>query len=204
MARPNSTVVVIVGDESSRVVAGLDGLANVRAVARAGGDLARPAGRGLDVAGGHRHSPRTPGDDADQRVRAAVARSHAAYVVHDVDPLAAVGAAWAGFFDRTAPAGTLEVAVEAALRSLRTEATALPDYYVVLDPDALPETRRHWWFGVLAGASPNRVVPAAADVATVRDAIAGLRSGRWWPDPPDEWLHGLGRVVPDRAVLSGG
>lgn len=173
MVRPNSTVVVIVGDESGRVVAGLDGLANVRAV------------------------PRAPGDDADRRVRAAVAQSHAAYVVHDVDPLAEIGAAWAGFFDRTVPAGTLEVAVEAALRSLRTEATALPDYYVVLDPDALPETRRHWWFGVLAGASPNRVVPAAADVATVRDTIAALRSGRWWPDPPDEWLHGFGRVVPD-------
>ncbi len=180
MVRPNSTVVVIVGDESGRVVAGLDELANVRAV------------------------PRVPGDDADLRVRAAVAQSHAAYVVHDADPLAEVGAAWAGFFDRTVPAGTLEVAVEAALRSLRTEATALPDYYVVLDPDGLPETRRHWWFGVLAGASPNRVVPAAADVATVRDTIAALRSGRWWPDPPDEWLHGFGRVVPDRAVLSAG
>lgn len=180
MARPNSTVVVIVGDEAGRVVAGLDGLANVRAV------------------------PRPPGDDGEQRVRAAVAQSHAAYVVHDVDPLAEVGAAWTGFFDRTAPAGTLEVAVEAALRSLRTEAAALPDYYVVLDPDALPETRRHWWFGVLAGVSPNRVVPAAADVATVRDTIGALRSGRWWPDPPDEWLHGLGRVIPDRAVLSGG
>lgn len=180
VARPNSTVVVIAGDESARIVAGLDGLANVRTV------------------------PRTSGDDAGPAVRAAVAQSHAAYVVHDVDPLADVGAAWAGFFDRTVPAGTLEVAVEAALRSLRTEAAALPDYYVVLDPDTLAQTRRHWWFGVLAGVSPNRVVPAAADIATVRDTLAGLRSGRWWPDPPDEWLHGLGRVVPDRAVLSAG
>lgn len=183
MARPNSTVVVIVGGEAGRIVAGLDGLANVRAV------------------------PRSPDDgDADgvragRRVREAVAQSHAAYVVHDLDPLAAVGAAWAGFFDGTAPVGTLEVAVEVALSSLRTEAAALPDYYVVLDPDTLSETRKHWWFGVLAGASPNRVVPAAPSAAAVRDLLAGLRSGRWWPDPPDEWLHRLGRVVPDRAPI---
>lgn len=181
MARPNSTVVVIVGDQASRVVAGLDGLANVRAV------------------------PRISDDDNDhgRRVREAVAQSHAAYVVHDLDPLDGVGAAWAGFFDGSAPAGTLEVAVEAALSALRTEAAALPDYYVVLDPDTLTDTRKHWWFGVLAGASPNRVLPAAPSVAAARDLIAGLRSGRWWPDPPDEWLRGLGRVVPDRATLSG-
>ncbi|PZF79289.1 hypothetical protein [Jiangella anatolica] len=179
MVRPNSTVVAIVGDAAGRMVAGLDGLANVRAVSRA------------------------PGDDAERRVRAAVAQSHAAYVVHDLDPLADVGAAWTGFFDGVAPAGTLEVAVEAALHTLRAETIALPDYYVVLDPEALPQTRRHWWFGVLAGVSPNRVVPSAADVGAVREVIGTLRSGRWWPDPPDEWLRGLGRVVPDRAVLAG-
>jgi hypothetical protein len=183
MARPNSTVVVIVGEQAGRVVAGLDGLANVRAVQRTSGE--RETG---------------DGDGSGRAVRAAVAQSHAAYVVHDADPLAGVGAAWAGFFDGTAPAGTLEVAVEAALSALRTEAAALPDYYVVLDPDTLTDTRKHWWFGVLAGASPNRVVPAAPSAAAVRDLLAGLRSGRWWPDPPDEWLRGLGRIVPDRPL----
>src|ERR1700754_134889 len=141
MVRPNSTVVVIVGEQAGRVVAGLDGLANVRTVPRPAGD---GAGDGI-------------GDGAGRAVRAAVAQSHAAYVVHDADPLADVGAAWAGFFDGTAPPGTLEVAVEAALSALRTEAAALPDYYVVLDPDTLTDTRKHWWFGVLAGASPNRL-----------------------------------------------
>lgn len=166
-------MVVVVGDGAGTVIAGLGGLANVRA-----------------VTGG-----------ADAPARTAVAQSHAAYVVHDADPLADVAAAWTGFFDGTAPVGTLEVAVEAALTALRTDAVTLPDYYVVLDPDPLPETRKHWWFGVLAGASPNRVVPVAADVAAVRDAISRLPSGRWWPDPPEEWLRGLGRVVPDRVAL---
>lgn len=183
MVRPNSTVVVIVGEQAGRVVAGLDGLANVRAVPRS-------AAAEADEGGG-------------RRIREAVAQSHAAYVVHDLDPLASVGAAWAGFFDGTAPAGTLEVAVEAALSALRTEAAALPDYYVVLDPDGLGDTAKHWWFGVLAGASPNRVVPAAPSAAAVRDLLGGLRSGRWWPDPPDEWLRGVGRIVPDRAPLTG-
>ncbi|TDE10963.1 hypothetical protein [Jiangella asiatica] len=170
MARPNSTVVVVVGESAGGVVAGLDGLANVRAVT-----------------------------DADT-VGLAVGRSHSAYVVHHADPLAEVGAAWAGFFDGTAPTGTLEVAVEAALARLRTDAVTLPDYYVVLDPDGLADTAKHWWFGVLAGASPNRVVPSAASVGAVRDVLSALAPGRWWPDPPDEWLHGLARVVPDRAL----
>ncbi|WP_026874695.1 hypothetical protein [Jiangella gansuensis] len=171
MARSNSTVVVIAGEDAGRVVAGLDGLANVRAVADAGA------------------------------VPAAVAQAHTAYVVHPFDPLADVAAAWAGFFDGTAPAGTLEVAVDAALSGLRTDAITLPDYYVVLDPDLLGETAKHWWFGVLAGASPNRVVPAAATVGAVRDALSALPAGRWWPNPPDAWLRGLDHVVPDRAGL---
>ncbi|MDQ0381643.1 hypothetical protein [Amycolatopsis thermophila] len=170
MARPNSTVVVLAGPGADEVLAGLDGLANVR-VTRSG----EPAGL--------------------------VGQSHAAYVVHDRDPLAAVAAAWAGFFDRQAEPGALEVAIEAAVADLRRGTTLLPDYYLVLDPESLPETGKHWWLGVLAGAAPSRVVPVAPDVAAVREALSRLPSGRWWPDDVPAWLRGLVRVVPDQAGL---
>ncbi|GHE81545.1 hypothetical protein GCM10017786_10020 [Amycolatopsis deserti] len=170
MARPNSTVVVLAGSGSAQILAGLDGLANVR-VASSG----EPA--------------------------ALVGQTHAAYVVHDRDPLAGVADAWAGFFDRQAPPGTLEVAIEAAVADLRRGATLLPDYYLVLDPESLPATGKHWWLGVLAGAAPSRVVPAAPTVSAVREALSRLPAGRWWPDDVETWLRDLVRVVPDQVGL---
>ncbi|NEE03137.1 hypothetical protein [Phytoactinopolyspora halotolerans] len=174
MSRPNSTVAVLVGADSSAMVNRLDSLANVRGI--------------------------TSGD-SDESPHRRAAQSHAAYVVHDADPLADVAAAWTGFFDGKGEPGTLEVAVEAALAALRRQDVSLPDYYIVLDPDSLADTRKHWWFGVLAGVSPARVVPTAATTTAVSGALSTLSSGRWWPDPPDEWLRGLRNVVPDRAGL---
>jgi len=127
--------------------------------------------------------------------------SPAAYVLHGADPLAAVGAAWAAFFDRTTEPGTLEVAIETALTGLRSGTALLPDYYLVLDPEALPPTGKHWWLGVLAAAAPSRVVPVAAKASAVRDALPRLPSGRWWPDDTDAWLRDLVRVVPDQVGL---
>ncbi|GHF39045.1 hypothetical protein GCM10017566_10420 [Amycolatopsis bartoniae] len=166
---------VVAGEGAAEILPRLDGLANVRAA---------PAGNAEDAS-------------------RLVAQSHAAYVVHDADPLADVAAAWAGFFDRQDPAGTLEVAVEAALAGLRWGTVQLPDYYVVLDPESLPATRKHWWLGVLAGVSPSRVIPARASAGAVADVLSRLPSGRWWPEPPDEWLRGLGRAVPDRVGVPG-
>ncbi|NIH80340.1 hypothetical protein [Amycolatopsis viridis] len=172
MARPNSTVVVLTGSAAGEVLAGLDGLANVR-VARSGS------------------------------AAALVGQTHAAYVVHDQDPLGGVAAAWAGFFDQQAPPGTLEVAIEHAVADLRRGAALLPDYYVVLDPESLPATGKHWWLGVLAGAAPSRVVPAAPTVSAVRRALSRLPSGRWWPDDLETWLRDLVRAVPDQVGLPG-
>ncbi|MTD57857.1 hypothetical protein [Amycolatopsis pithecellobii] len=175
MPRPNSTVVIVAGADAGKVAARLDGLANVRAAA---------------------------GQD-DDSARELVAQSHAAYVVHDADPLSGVATAWAGFFDRTDTPGTLEVAVETTLAGLRRGTVQLPDYYVVLDPESLPETEKHWWLGVLAGVSPSRVIPAKPSAGAVADVLSRLPSGRWWPDPPDEWLRGLGRAIPDRVGVPG-
>ncbi|XVQ10205.1 hypothetical protein ACQP1W_48140 [Spirillospora sp. CA-255316] len=173
MRRVSSTVVVVAGAGAEQVVAGLGGLHNVRAV--------------------------VSGERGPAGVTESVAHSSATYVVHDGDPLAEVGDAWVEYFDQAAAPGGLEVAIEAALAGLRSQRTVLPDYYVVLDPEEMPETRRHWWLGVLAGAAPARVVPAPASPAAVRDVLSHLTAGRWWPDDLDGWLRGLPRVVPDQA-----
>jgi hypothetical protein len=83
----------------------------------------------------------------------------------------------------------------------RSERLVLPDHYVVLDPDELPVTRRHWWLGVLAGNAPTRVGPAPGTTAVVAGVLGGLPAGRWWPANLESWLRGLPRVVPDRAGL---
>jgi len=175
MRRLNSTVVVVAGERAAEVVSGLEGLHNVRAITH------RPA----------------------EEVTEAVKRSVATYVVHDADPLADVGGAWADFFDGVGMTGGLEVAIEQTLAALRTERLLLPDYYVVLDPGDLPETRRHWWLGVLAGAAPTRVVPAHASAPEVASTLGGLAAGRWWPADVEGWLRDLPKVVPDRAGLPG-
>src|SRR5437879_1790668 len=88
--RPNSTLVIVAGADAPKVVARLGGFANVRAAAVPDAGAAREL----------------------------VAQAHAAYVVHDADPLAEVAAAWARFFDGADTPGTLEVSVEATLAAL--------------------------------------------------------------------------------------
>jgi hypothetical protein len=179
MRRLSSTVVVVAGEAAARVLAELGDLHNVRTVLR--------------------------GDRTPAEVTESLARSSAAtYVVHDADPLGAVGDAWTGFFDGTEPVGGLEAAIEATIAELDAERIVLPDYYIVLEPDDLPPTRRHWWLGVLAGAAPARVVPSPASAAAVADVLGRLAAGRWWPADVRGWLRGLPRTVPDRAGLAAG
>lgn len=179
MRRLSSTVVVVAGEHAPRVLAGLEGLHNVRTVVR--------------------------GDRGPAEVTASLAWASAAtYVVHDADPLAGVADAWAGFFDGTEPVGGLEAAIETTLAELDAERLVLPDYYIVLEPDDLPPTRRHWWLGVLAGAAPARVVPAPASASAVAEVLGRLAAGRWWPADVARWLRELPRTVPDRAGLRAG
>ncbi len=166
---------VIAGEGADRVVAGLDGLHNVRAV--------------------------VAGDRPVTEMTEIVTRASVTYVVYDSDPLAGVRDAWVDYFDETAPVGGLEVAIETMIHALRAEAAVLPDYYIVLEPQDMPPTRRHWWLGVLAGTAPSRIVPAPASVDAVRTSLANLVAGRWWPEPADGWLRELPRVVPDRAGI---
>nr|SBO99782.1 hypothetical protein BN4615_P9298 [Nonomuraea gerenzanensis] len=168
-------MVVVAGEGAAGVVAGLDRLHNVRAISRG----ERSAAEVMELAG----------------------RSAATYVVHDADPLADVAAAWAAYFDGTGVVGALEVAIEAALGELRGGRLVLPDYYLVLEPDELSQTWRHWWLGVLAGVAPVRVVPVSASAGAVAQELGRLAAGRWWPADLEAWLRALPKVVPDQAGL---
>lgn len=183
MARPNSTVVVISGPSAETILGQLDTLPNVRAA------VIRP-------------QPEKSTDELT--ARELIARAHTSYVAHNDDPLAQVANAWTGYFDGSLPYGSVEVAVESAITELRSDRAVLPDYYIVLDPDSLDATRKHWWFGVLASQAPSRVIPAPATASAVQRALAQLPPGRWWPEPPDAWLREASRTVPDSAGLSSG
>jgi hypothetical protein len=146
-----------------------------------------------------------PEDAAAPLERAATAwqtatRIHTPYLLHDADPLQTVANAWARRFDveQPGPAGELEVAVAETLRRWRAGAIELPDYYLVLDPEGWEANRRHFYLGVLHGASPSRVVPVAGTPERVAAQLSGLGSGRWWPEV-DRLLDGIDRVVPDRV-----
>jgi hypothetical protein len=179
MRRISTTVVALVGERAPGCLEELDRAANVH-TARPD-PAAAPLQRAVDAWG-------------------AAARTHAAYLLHDADPLALVADAWVRRFDRAGPAGELGVAVTETLRRWRARSVELPDYYLVLDPEAWPEaTRRHWYLGFLHRAAPSRVVPVAGAPSLVAAELGRLPSGRWWP-ALDQLVDGVDRVVPDRVV----
>jgi hypothetical protein len=125
-------------------------------------------------------------------------RAHSPYLVHDADPLAAVADTWVRRFDEAGPIGELEVAVSETLARWRVGSIEMPDYYLVLDAESWPPTRRHWYLGVLHAAAPARVVPVPDPDAAAR-MLPRLSAGAWWPDL-DDLLAGIEQVVPDQVV----
>ncbi len=170
MERHATTVVAVIGPRARAAVESLGGRANVR--------VAVP-------------------EDPEAAWRLAAGTS-VPYFVHDADPLAAVADAWVRRFDEAGPAGELEVAVAGVVARWRARALGLPDYYVVVDGEELPATRRHWYLGFLHAAAPARVVPATGSGAVLAEVLGLLPTGRWWPDL-DRLLDGVERVVPDQA-----
>ncbi len=173
MQRSSSTVVALVGPGAGEMVPAL-GRVGVRAVA-------------VD----HALPPLERAAAAQQ----GSASASAALAVHDADPLAAVVDAWVQLFDGTGAVGQVEVERSAAIARWRASTIELPDYYVLLDPDAWEPTRRHWFLGVLFGAAPPRIVPVRTR-DEIPAALRRLPSGRWWP-PMDRLLDGIERQVPD-------
>lgn len=129
------------------------------------------------------------------------AATHAPYLVHDADPLSAVADAWVDFYDRTGVRGDLEVAISETLARWRAGSLELPDYYLVLEPETMGDTRRHWFLGHLRDHAPHRVAPATATSADLRRRLGRLRTGRWWPEL-DRLLADVERRVPDEVRLA--
>lgn len=179
MQRDVSSTVVVVVDDAPGTVALLDA-PNVRPLSMGtdDGPLERAVGAWSEVM-----------------------RTHRPYVVHDADPLAAVADAWVALYDGAGVRGDVEVAAEAVRAAWRHRQVDLPDYYLVVDPDGMPTTRRHWYLGVLLEAAPHRVRPVDRSATKMLAAIGQLPAGRWWPDL-DRLLDDLMDVVPDRFGLA--
>lgn len=175
MAVQNATIVAVVGAGSADVITSLGSLRGVDAL-----QLGEPSPESTDR----------------------ISASHASYVVHDADPLGHVAAAWVEFYDDKSTLGTLELEVSVALDAFAAGERVMPDYYVVLDPESIEGTWRHWWFGALAGRAPRRVVPQPSAAGAVRRLLGRLPQAPGW-SAPGEWLPGLPFVVPDRAGLAG-
>jgi len=184
MEGPPSTTLVVVGDEAPAAIRSLTGFANVRAASF------------HDVP-----------DASDEDVARWSAHSSEPYVVHDRDPLGHVASAWVEFFEEQITLGVLELEIDRAVEAAERHLIAVPDYYVVIHPEALPATWRHWWLGVIATASPSRVIPwPAPGQRDLGDSLAGvlrrLPTGRAWPEV-ESWLPRVVGQVPDRVGLDG-
>lgn len=170
---PRSTVVALVGAESEPLLSGLSDV---------------PAVRALSLR------------EADPAVAArAVESAESPYVVHDADPLEHVAAAWVELYEEKATLGTLEIEVETLLGLFAAGDAVMPDYYVVVGPQSIEGTWRHWWLGALAHRAPSRVLPVEASGAALRARLRSLPASRPWPDPG--WLRRVQFDIPDRVGL---
>ena len=174
MEAPSSTTLVVVGDETTSAIHALEGFANVRAASLS--------------------------DASDAEVARWSSGSAAPYVVHDHDPLAHVAAAWVEFFDDLSTYGVLELEIARALEAAGRHELDVPDYYVVIHPESLPVTWKHWWLGVLASASPSRVIPWPDADASLAQLLRRLPTARAWPEV-GAWLPTVAAAVPDRVGL---
>ncbi|MDR5699678.1 hypothetical protein [Agromyces aerolatus] len=183
MEGSTSTTLVVVGDEAPAAIRSLTRFANVRAASF------------HDVP-----------DASDSDVARWSAHSTEPYVVHDLDPLGHVASAWVEFFEEQVTLGVLELEIDRAIEAAGRHLIAVPDYYVVIHPETLPTTWRHWWLGVIAAASPTRVIPWPAPDRSDDDSFARLLrklpTGRAWPEV-ETWLPNVVRQVPDRVGLDG-
>lgn len=178
MQRATTTVIVLAGPGARGAAEALGEAGNVRAVLP---PAAAP-----------------PLEQAREMLRAAAGTS-SPFVVGDADPLADVADAWVRWYDGEGPRGELETAIAAALGLWRGGSLELPDYYLLLDAQGWPATRRHWFLGWLHRHAPARVMPADGTAPALTRAVSRLPAGRWWP-PLDRLLEGADRVAPDEFV----
>ncbi|WP_394550694.1 hypothetical protein ACDF64_09415 [Agromyces sp. MMS24-JH15] len=178
MEPPVSTTLVVVGEEAASAIRSLERFPNVHAATFS--ELS---------------------DASDAQVARWSAAGDRPYVVHDRDPLAHVAAAWVEFYDDLSTYEVLELEIERAVEASTRRAMHVPDYYVVLHPETLPVTWKHWWLGVVAVASPTRVIPWPDADESLAPLLRRLPTGRAWPKV-DAWLPTVPGQVPDRVGLT--
>lgn len=175
---PSGTIVAVVGDAAEDALETLAGLPGVETLVL---------------------RDREP-EIATRRIAAAVTP----LIVHDADPLEHVASTWIELYEERATLGTLEVEVDVVLAAFRAGRAIMPDYYIVIDPDAAEAAWLHWWCGALGHWAPRRILPAEAPVAsndqTLRSLLKTLPTSRPWPEPA-AWLPQLPFAIPDRVGL---
>jgi len=199
MRRESSTVVVLVGEVTEGVLAGLSRSVNV-AVARA------PADGAAQTAGRETARPETA--DREAAGREAVARSswetgalalreaarrQSTYVIVPDDPLADVAVEWRAMWDGLAGPAAFETSAAEVLAAWRDKRFELPDYYLVVPGAQAGGTGANMYLGPLRAVRPRRVAVAgmagdsALQQARLLEALGSLQHGPWWP-PLDELL----------------
>jgi len=187
MRRETSTVVVLAGEVSDGLLAGIAGFPNVSVARAAATADARPAGA--------QASSRLSWERGALAMREA-GRRRSTYVIVPDDPLAGVAASWRAMWDGPGEgsAGFEQQAAE-ALTAWHGKQFELPDYYLVMAPAGGSEAGPDLYLGPLRAARPRRVAVAGgadgADQAErVLDALKVLEHGPWWP-PLDELLDSV-------------
>jgi hypothetical protein len=198
MRRESSTVVALVGEVSSGLLASLAASPNV-SVARVPRPGAGEPAANSAAASGIQVTARPAWQAGAEAMREA-ARRRSTYVIVPDDPLAGVAAGWRAMWDLSAGLtgpGEFELAAADVLAAWRGKQFELPDYYLVLAPAAGSETGPDLYLGPLRGVRPRRVAVAVgangpAQAARVLDGLRSLEHGPWWP-PLDELLDAARR-----------
>jgi hypothetical protein len=188
MRRESATVVALVGEITSDLLADLGRTPNV-AVARPPADA---AGAASEQTGGPAHQP---GWEAGAQAMRAAARLRSMYVIVPADPLAEVAASWRQMWEPAAGspgAAGFESSAAAALAAWYDNRFELADYYLVIAPAQGSAAGPDLYLGPLRAVRPRRVkvgglADGPAQSAGVLDALRSLEHGPWWP-PLDELL----------------
>jgi hypothetical protein len=193
MRRESATVVALVGEVTSDLLAGLGRTPNV-AVARPPADA---AGVASEQAAG---LARQPGWEAGAQAMRAAARLRSMYVIVPADPLAEVAASWRTMWEPAAGssgAAGFESSAADALAAWYDKRFELPDYYLVIATAQGSSAGPDLYLGPLRAVRPRRVAAGGlahsgltdrtSQSGIVLDALRSLEHGPWWP-PLDELL----------------